>query len=207
MQVRKAHIRQQILTAAEQQFAQRNYSQVTMGAIAGHAGISTGNIYTYFPNKKALFQAVLPPEFIETFLQLTQKRIAAFSQPQGLSPHTCTTEAQELTQFWINNRLKVIILLARAEGSEHADFTQHYIHRMTEQTLQQLPDHLPTLKVTEVVQFTFNTMLVNDIHTLVSILQTFDETSKILKAFEAAGTYQMAGLQAFTAWCCPPETP
>tara|TARA_B100000530_G_scaffold315391_1_gene244998 strand:+ start:219 stop:785 length:567 start_codon:yes stop_codon:yes gene_type:complete len=40
-------------------FADRGYSAVSMRQLAGELGVSTGTLYHYFPNKPALFEAML----------------------------------------------------------------------------------------------------------------------------------------------------
>ncbi len=51
--------RQRILAAAEKLFSDKAFDAVSMNAIALQAGISKANIYHYFPNKDALYLAVL----------------------------------------------------------------------------------------------------------------------------------------------------
>ncbi len=51
--------RQRILAAAEDLFSDKAFDAVSMNAIALQAGISKANIYHYFPNKDALYLAVL----------------------------------------------------------------------------------------------------------------------------------------------------
>ncbi|MGC8468150.1 MAG: TetR/AcrR family transcriptional regulator [Acidithiobacillus sp.] len=60
-----------ILDAAEELFADRGFDAVSMHAIAQAAGISKANIYHYFPNKDALYLAVLrsASENLRTLLQ------------------------------------------------------------------------------------------------------------------------------------------
>ena len=48
-----------ILEAAENLFADKGFDAASMNAIAARAGISKANIYHYFPNKDALYLAVL----------------------------------------------------------------------------------------------------------------------------------------------------
>ena len=48
-----------IVAAAEKLFADHGFDAVSMHAIATDAGISKANIYHYFPNKDALYLAVL----------------------------------------------------------------------------------------------------------------------------------------------------
>ena len=51
--------RAELLEAATGVFAQRGYSSISMREIATELGVSTGTLYHYFPNKEALFRAVM----------------------------------------------------------------------------------------------------------------------------------------------------
>lgn len=85
-QVLKDSVRERILLAAERCFAREGARRATMGGIAEEAGVATGSIYTYFPNKQALFEAVVPEEFVREFQRLTRRRIADFEQPGAFMP-------------------------------------------------------------------------------------------------------------------------
>ncbi|HEX2675750.1 MAG TPA: TetR/AcrR family transcriptional regulator [Polyangiales bacterium] len=51
--------RSHILRAAEQCFAKSGFRSTTIADIKREAGVSTGAIYTYFPNKEAMMRALL----------------------------------------------------------------------------------------------------------------------------------------------------
>ena len=51
--------RQHILHAAEICFARSGFQSATIADVREEAGVSTGAIYTYFPNKEALMGALL----------------------------------------------------------------------------------------------------------------------------------------------------
>ena len=57
-QVLKDEVEQRIRRAALEVFAEKGYPAAAMAEIARRAGISAGNIYRYFPGKKALFAVV-----------------------------------------------------------------------------------------------------------------------------------------------------
>jgi AcrR family transcriptional regulator len=59
-----------ILDAAQQQFATYGYSKVTMEEIAENLGVVKGSLYYYFPNKEAVYQAVIQREQISFLEQL-----------------------------------------------------------------------------------------------------------------------------------------
>jgi len=53
--VPKAERRQQILTAARDEFAKRGYHQTTIDDIVAQAGVARGTFYLYFEDKRAVF--------------------------------------------------------------------------------------------------------------------------------------------------------
>ena len=66
MQIQKEAVKAVILKAAVTEFAQYGYQKASIRRIAQAAGITPGNIYVYFPNKKQLFDEVIGPVIQET---------------------------------------------------------------------------------------------------------------------------------------------
>jgi len=61
MQVLKESVRKAIINGAIAEFFDHGYQNANMRKIADSANITVGNIYRYFDNKEALFNAVLFP--------------------------------------------------------------------------------------------------------------------------------------------------
>ncbi len=61
MQVLKDSVKKAILAGAVQEFFDNGFQNANMRRIADSANITVGNIYRYFENKEALFNAVLHP--------------------------------------------------------------------------------------------------------------------------------------------------
>jgi len=61
MQVLKESVRKGIISGAIAEFFEHGYQNANMRKIADSASITVGNIYRYFDNKEALFNAVLAP--------------------------------------------------------------------------------------------------------------------------------------------------
>ena len=202
VQVLKDSVREQIFIAAEEQFAKVGFKKATMGVIAQDAGVATGTIYKYFRTKKELFHSIITDYFVEEFSSLTRNRVAAFAQPEGLSPSQSVLdgEAGKLLQFWINNRRKVIIILARSEGSEYEKYAQKYVQDMTVQTIEQAREQFPEINITSTFRFMVNKILTDSVRGIVSILENFEDEKSIREAFAACTTYQLAGINAFIAW-------
>ena len=203
VQVLKDHVKQQISDAAERLFARVGYQKATMGMIAEEAGVATGTIYKYYKNKQVLFESIITEAFVAEFKQLTHKRVASLIDPSQAKESTSIENgaAGQLLRFWIDNRLKVIIVLARAEGSRYASFEHDYIEAMALQALIHLPLTHPDFNDSKIFRFVFNARLVDTVKGIVSILETFDQEQDIRDAFSLGWTYHFAGINAVIAQC------
>ena len=105
-QVLKAAVRERILAAGREAFFERGYHRAALADIARRAGVSTANIYRYYPAKSALFEAVLPDELIARHDELLDARIDALVGPVDPAP-----TAADLLDFWVEHRLAVATLL------------------------------------------------------------------------------------------------
>ncbi len=91
-QVRRAARRQErgvrraegVLDAAEQVFAELGYNQTSTAAVASRAGISPGSLYQFFPNKRAIAQA-LGLRFADELRVLHEHALAPDNRPLPLA--------------------------------------------------------------------------------------------------------------------------
>lgn len=198
----KEDVRERIHRAAERVFAHSGYVSATMAQIAAEADISTGNIYRYYQNKDALFESVVSDEFAKDFMRLVKARVAALVEADNLTE--LAPEAQErasqLLRFWIDHRLKVVIILDRAQGSRHEGFAAQFVRELSRQTLAKMKRDHKNLKVTKIVRFGLDNILSNSVRAIVAILETFEDEPQIRTAFAGFWSYQLAGLAGFTKW-------
>lgn len=61
MQTKKADTKEKILDAAREEFLEKGFSKASLRSIASRAGVTKGNIYTYFEGKDALFRELAAP--------------------------------------------------------------------------------------------------------------------------------------------------
>ena len=61
MQVKKSGIRELIHEAAKREFLELGFEKASLRQIAARAGVTKGNIYTYFKNKDELFSSIVEP--------------------------------------------------------------------------------------------------------------------------------------------------
>src|SRR5450631_2443802 len=80
-QTKKGDVHEAILAAAFAQFSARGYSETSIPAIAAAAGISTANVYRYFPSKLALLYTLYEPWLVERLDKLATT-LAGIADPR-----------------------------------------------------------------------------------------------------------------------------
>jgi len=204
VQILKESVRSQIAEAAESQFAKVGFKKATVGSIAEEADVATGTIYKYFKNKAALFNAVVSNEFVEEFFRLTRCRITEFEKSQGVDPNLSHREGEagKLLHFWIRNRRKVIILLARSKGTKYESFGRKYVQEMADQAIAQASQQYHQLEISDLLRFMLEKSLADSVRGIVSILEHFEDEESIFEAFEAGTAYHLGGIASLVKWAC-----
>lgn len=200
-QILKQELYDRLIRAAESVFAESGYEGSTVAVIAQRAGVSTGNVYRYFDSKDALFQAVISDEFADTFKRLLHRRVSALFDAADLTklPRDAETKAEALLQLWITQRLKVVILLDRAQGSRFASFGQDFVDELVKLTKSNLRKQTGR-KVTEIEELVLSTIFQNTRRSIVAILERYEQEPQIRSAIAAFWSYQLAGLTGFAKW-------
>lgn len=114
MQVLKDEIKVLILTTAEKSFLEQGFERTSMKDVAKQVGVSTGNLYRYFANKEALFDAVTRPAYQSlTFLIQTHEQNENI--PLGID--VIDQLAFVLSELLIEHREGLLILLYGSQGT------------------------------------------------------------------------------------------
>lgn len=195
-------VRDSLLAAAEEVFAESGYSGATVAAIARRAGVSTGNVYRYFEDKDALFYSVFTDEFAERFLQLLRRRVTSLVDADDLLhlPPRAHQEAGELLRFWVDNRLKVITILDRAQGSRHEGYVETFVGTLVEPTLAKFRADSGGQDINEHARFLVERIFRNTVRMIVAILETYQDEPDVRMAFDGFWKYQLAGLAELGKW-------
>ncbi|RED55684.1 TetR/AcrR family transcriptional regulator [Cohnella lupini] len=117
MQVLKDDIRQTILRASRDEFAQYGYRGASVKRIADKVGISVGNLYRYYKGKEALFDSIAAPlvHELEGLINAHENR----SQDNGSSIFDGVVHA--LTAIVEEFRIPLLILIDGAIGTRYED--------------------------------------------------------------------------------------
>jgi AcrR family transcriptional regulator len=196
----KEDVRDRIVSAALDVFAAKGFRASTMAEIAQSAGISTGNIYRYFPDKETLFHFVAPPSFAAALLGLLRRRVRSLdgvNDITGLGTDSpFSTVSEELLSFSIGNRKRVIILLGRGEGTRYQPFAGQLAAELRRLAIGHYRSLGRDLRVAPAQHFALERIYRNWVRTMVEILAASDRETVIRERVEAYSRYHLAGLNA-----------
>lgn len=149
MQYLKDEVRQRILTAAQDEFYTQGFTEASIRVIAKNAGISSGNVYRYFPSKALIFD-----ELVGSVYHQFLKDLASIEQAQQqktiVEPSDCKSCMENLDRAILNlyaaNRMAILLLLFKSQGSDYGNVKDE-LHRLVKSTLMKsMPfQHLPNL--------------------------------------------------------------
>ncbi len=113
----KEKTRSAIIDAALEVFAKKGFRDASMSDVAGIADVSTGNIYRYFIDKQALYDAAVPAETLDMMLGALDRKIEAFhGQPILSLSETQKRFRDELISILAANPLYWVIVLRQSGG-------------------------------------------------------------------------------------------
>ncbi len=199
----KDDVQARIEAAALRVFAARGYEAASMALIAREAGVATGNLYRYFEDKQALFEAVVPPELPGRVVSLLRRRVAALegvARPQELAPDSAFQRVTaELLAFVAAHRLELVFLLGRAEGSPHAGFPAQIVRMLEKLALAHHHTLHPQRELDAARRTALTLAYENLLRSTVSILERHQDHADIRAAMAAYAEYHLAGLGGLLA--------
>lgn len=200
-QTLKTSVRTRILAAAAEAFAREGFAAARLTDIAAEAGVSTGNLYRYYPNKAALFDAVVPRDVAARLLRLMRARVRELGTLAEWRSATApgSARAAALLDFWIEHRLAVVILLAGARGSALAHVRPLIVRELTRLADAYVASRPGGEGASSVPRVVLVQLFSSTLDMIVAILRAHDDAAEIRTAFAAFWRYQLAGLEALLA--------
>ncbi|ABS27435.1 TetR/AcrR family transcriptional regulator [Anaeromyxobacter sp. Fw109-5] len=198
-QVLKDEVRDRILGAALEVFAERGYEGATMIAIAERAGVGTASTYRYFAGKRELFETLVTPELAERFESLLDRRVHALSAALSAGGRGADDLGDQMFRFWVENRLAVVILLDRAAGTAYARFGERFVQRLVASTLAEL-EASAGRGATGVARKVLTEIFESTRRSLAALLEDHPDERSLREAIEAFWSYQVPGIHGFARW-------
>jgi AcrR family transcriptional regulator len=168
-----------------------------MSEIARGADMAVANLYRYYPSKEELFAAAVPEDVVARFEQLLERSVHAHARLAGLDGPSDEAAAEELLELWIAQRLVVVVLLDRAQGSAQQAFAERFVARLLRVSLAELRRAQPGVVVTREARLVLQQIFENTRRMIAVLLESCTEEAAIRRAVAAFRSYQVAGLGAF----------
>lgn len=198
VQYLKEEVRARIDGAALDLFAAKGYQGATMAAIARVAGVSTGNIYRYYPGKEALFEAVLPDRFVRRFRALLTERLDAASGAGDIrdlpEEHHYWAAAGRLLDFTVAHRRETIVLLGKCGGTPYENVGREVVEELLAAAMSHAPALASRARARRPVAFDLEEIYRNYVSSLVRILERFEDGAEIREAVRTYESYHLGGL-------------
>ena len=196
-QVLKDEVEERIREAALEEFAAAGFGAARMGDIAGRAGVSAGNIYHYFPGKRALFDAVVPGTLARRLRELLEERVRASAAQAGHRPESGDRVGGGgggHRPFALEHRRATVILLGRAEGTPYAGVAEEVVAMLVEAAIAAA--ERAGRDISEPLRFTLEQAYRAYVAAWVRILERFDDPVAFREALSGYERYHLEGLRA-----------
>ncbi|MES0882946.1 TetR/AcrR family transcriptional regulator [Roseibium sp. SCP14] len=194
----KSEVRERILAAAADVFAEHGYREAKLIEVAQRAATATSNIYKYYENKEELFNAVVSPALAAQFLRLLRARIRELGRIEHWPDADAqgSEHARAFLDFCVENRLVVLILLQGAKGTRYAHIRSLVINEMERLATAFLHRQDTTPHSNPHMQFILGKLFARTVETIADILTEYEDAHSTQNAFALFWRYQLAGLEA-----------
>ena len=122
--------RRKILASAEAEFLRCGFERATIRAIAKGAGVSSAALYRHFPDKHAIFEAIVAPgvEAADEWMAAHESLMFDGASADDAGVMGSQSDVDMMREVVFPNRSVFRLLLCCAQGTRYAN----YIHDLTE---------------------------------------------------------------------------
>ena len=133
MQTLKKEIKERIMNAARAEFTEHGFARAKMRSIAARAGVSAGNLYTYFSNKDNLFCALVAPAVDQVNEYVNHDRIPSIENIDVCCTYEWNRDLYlEIADVHCRNREDLKLIYFKSQGSSLENFREDCIRKLDE---------------------------------------------------------------------------
>lgn len=206
----KPEVRDALLRAAAEAFAEAGFEGASLGDVVARAGSSIGNFYKYFANKDELFAEFLPAGFPAEVSRRIRTQVESLRDEPDVfaldADHPYRQASEELLAFTVAHRERMIFLLLRATGTPHERFANDVVKLLVELALEHTRARHPGFVVTAASRRSLVRIYRAFVATLGAILAEERAESSLRAAVSRHATYHLTGLGALLASMPTEET-
>lgn len=134
------------LQSAKKEFLVNGYEKASLRTIAKEAGITTGALYIRFPNKNAIFEALVAPvadELLTQFRKAQDMHFDLITAEKTNTSHQVSTEYLFYFVEYIYEHFDVFkLIICCSDGTKYQDF----IHDLVELDVRKTIEYFPLLR-------------------------------------------------------------
>lgn len=200
-QLKKQHIRQAILDAARRRFAEHGVKGSPLAGIAADAGTSIGNLYRYFSDKDALFEAAIPPTLAKELRALLREQVESLGTARDVTllpeDHPYRRAAARTQEFSIQHRFELLFLLRHGDGTRPGSFRDDVAADLTRLAVRYAAQVHPELVFTPATRRGLRRIYQSYVGSLAEVLAQEQSPHGLTEATRTLSAYHLAGLRAF----------
>lgn len=163
MQIQKDEVKKKILNAAIEEFLVSGYENSSMRVIASNAGITVGNIYSYFSGKDDLFENIVLP----TVKEIKELILMDISTQNKITKASAIEITSQIIKAFLNNREEFLILMNSAKSSKYENIKNVIQQEIKERLIIDLLPQLPKRVENEILADTLSLVLLDGIINIV----------------------------------------
>jgi len=199
----KPEVREAILKAAAEAFAEGGFERAALSDVVARAGTSIGNLYKYFANKDELFAEFIPRGFTSELTDRVRAQVEALRAERNVfwlhAAHPYRRASEELLSFTIAHRERVVFLLLRAQGTQHERFASEVVRLLVELALGYVRTAFPSLGITPAFKRALTRIYRGFVTNLGTILAEERSEQAVRAAVASHAVYHLSGLEALFA--------
>jgi AcrR family transcriptional regulator len=184
MQILKDEIRYKILVVSENIFYQKGFKEATTRSIANEVGISVSNLYLYYENKEAIFDAVIE-EYYKYFLFSYEK----FFEHQDENTEMTVSISNLIQKNIVEDHKKFVILSDKSQGTRYEGFKQQLITALNQHMYSQVNKDLV---LNESILYILSK---NFIEGIIEIAKQYKDETLLQNSINTLVTYHMNGME------------
>lgn len=167
MQTQKDEVKQKILNAAVEEFLVSGYESSSMRVIAANAGITVGNIYSYFTGKDDLFETIVLP----AVNQIKGLILMDVPTDNRITEESAIEIANQIISAFLCYHQEFLILMNSAKGSAYENIRSVLQHQIKERLIIEL---IPQLKEREENKILIDTLSIVLLDGIINIILKSD---------------------------------
>ncbi len=131
---------QNILNCGRDEFLKKGFEGASLRSIAKSAGVTTGAIYGYFPDKKALFDALVSKpakELLDQYMSTQREFAMRPAERQAAEMVQASDEGMAwMVEYVYDNYDAFKLLICCSAGTEYTDYVNKMVEVETQATLR-----------------------------------------------------------------------